>query len=141
MRDVIKNNEYLYILCQNSGFSTIFLYDHLDDVLIKLLKFLEEERELYSPQQDSHYGILLETNLQCRNSILKVFSIMCDQQSGLNSYIIELESENPDYNRAMVEGEDIPHISHIQDVLKILNKILLIPKFIVKRIFASSASN
>lgn len=41
----------------------------------------------------------------------------------------------------MVEGEDIPHISHIQDILKVVNKLLKIPPFLVKKIFEDPNNN
>ena len=45
LEEIAYVNNILFSLCKNAGFSNIFLYEHLDDILLKILKIIEDERE------------------------------------------------------------------------------------------------
>lgn len=84
----------------NSGFMYIFNYEHLNEDMIKLHKWVDEEIEYCdSVPSDYSYRLLIAT---LRNEILSVFAKAVDHELG-----VSLEGSS---NQYLIE--DIPHITH-----------------------------
>jgi hypothetical protein len=89
----------------------IFNYEHLNEDVIKIYKVIDAEHDYCeSVNTDYSYKLLIAT---LRNQILRIFRKAVDHECGASQF---LSGEGS--NQYLIE--DIPHITHLQDLLKSL---------------------
>ncbi|EAR94579.2 hypothetical protein TTHERM_00046740 (macronuclear) [Tetrahymena thermophila SB210] len=132
MRNLQKICQYLFLCCSNSGFSNIFLYNHVDNELIKILHTTTqlEEQSRAKTNKDVQYALYA-----LKNDCLKVFTVLMDHEIGLSSL-------NPKHNYSknyQYLVEDIPQISHQQEFFELVGRQNLeIPQQLLDKILKNS---
>lgn len=102
IKNLTQMCQHLYVCCKNSGFSNIFLYNHVDNDLIKILQLvnmLEEQQSRVKTNKDIQSAME-----SLRNDCLKVFTVLMDHEIGCAS----LNRKNNCAKQFSYLVEDIP---------------------------------
>ena len=99
-------------------FVSTSLYKDYPKILNQILQLIQTEISFFLITNDSKHNLNILFNLRIK--ILKIFAIICDYSYGLNTQIdVNFPKENYHY---LVE--DIPTISQIQDLIKIIYEFI-----------------